>query len=420
MTGSWLATGGRPHSCVVPPYMLEQLARHGTDEQRDAALNTMAIDASLRGARLSAAVAARFRPRVARAQAPRAPWARAAASTATRTIFDAEHAEKLPGKVVRSEGAPQGTPPDVEVDEAYDGLGATLKLYAEVFRRDSIDGAGMPLVASVHYGKSYDNAFWNGSQMVFGDGDGVMFNRFTTSVDVIGHELTHGVTERTAGLTYFGQPGALNESVSDVFGSLVKQYALQQTADQADWLIGEGLLAAGINGVALRSMKDPGSAYDDPQLGGKDPQPKDMTGYVSTASDNGGVHLNSGIPNHAFYLAAAEIGGNAWDQAGHIWYWTLRSRWLRRSANFQQFARLTVAMARWAYGNGSKPHVAVGAAWQAVGIAVPDLWPQRRAFPVGLPRQSPRAAGQPASATPRAGSGGRARTARKSATRSRQ
>lgn len=144
--------------------------------------------------------------------------------------------------------------------------------------------------------------------MVFGDGDGEIFLDFTIPVDVIGHELTHGVTQYTANLTYFGQPGALNESMSDVFGSLIKQYTLGQTAADADWLIGAGLLAPRVTGKALRSMKEPGTAYDDDVLG-KDPQPATMDGYVKTGRDNGGVHINSGIPNHAFYLVAQSSAG---------------------------------------------------------------------------------------------------------------
>ena len=150
--------------------------------------------------------------------------------------------------------------------------------------------------------RDYDNAFWDGTQMVFGDGDGVIFLPFTRSVDVIGHELAHGVTQYTSGLNYQDQSGALNESVSDVFGVLVKQRLLGQTADQADWLVGAELLAPGVNGVALRSMAAPGTAYDDPRLG-KDPQPGHMRDYVDTTDDNGGVHINSGIPNKAFHVA---------------------------------------------------------------------------------------------------------------------
>jgi Zn-dependent metalloprotease len=227
----------------------------------------------------------------------------------------------------------------------------------------------MPMLATVHFGQDYNNAFWNGEQMVFGDGDGELFNRFTISLDVIGHELTHGVTEDEAQLIYFFQSGALNESVSDVFGSLVKQRALKQTAEQADWLIGAGLFTANVNGVALRSMKAPGTAYDDPVLG-KDPQPAHMNDYVRGFADNGGVHINSGIPNHAFYLAAMQIGGYAWEKAGRIWYETLLDAQLRPTANFSRFAGLTIAHAEKLYGAGSPEQQAVSQAWNEVGIAV--------------------------------------------------
>src|SRR5919205_959577 len=202
-------------------------------------------------------------------------------------------------------------------------MGDTFDFYWAAYQRDSIDDAGMPLIGTVHYQQDYDNAFWNGRQMVFGDGDCDLFNRFTIALDVVGHELTHGVSGDEVNLRYAGQPGALNESVSDVFGSLVKQYIHKQTADQADWLIGQGLFTAKVHGVALRSMKAPGPAYDDPVLG-KDPQPATMSGYVHTTADNGGVHINSGIPNHAFYLVATALGGHAWEKAGHIWYETIR------------------------------------------------------------------------------------------------
>ena len=282
-----------------------------------------------------------------------------------RTIYDAKHLQLLPGTLVRAEGSPPST--DVAINEAYDGLGATFDFYLQNFHRNSIDDAGMPLIASVHYGSNYDNAFWNSQQMVFGDGDVRLFNRFTISLDVIGHELTHGVTEHTAALAYSGQSGALNESISDVFGSLIKQYAKKQTAAQADWLIGAGLLAPGVKGVALRSMKAPGTAYNDPVLG-KDPQPASMTGYVNTAGDNGGVHINSGIPNHAFYLAARKIGGYAWVKAGRIWYETLLDPQAKSSTNFQGFAKLTVATAVKLYGANKAEAKAVAGAWHQVGV----------------------------------------------------
>ena len=342
--------------CILPPHILRNIAQNGTAAQRRIALQTLAADATIRALR------------VAQQAAPHRQTLRgltAGGAEQHRTIYDAHSTTTLPGDSVRGEGAPATADP--AVNEAYDGLGATFDLYAEVFDRNSIDDQGLPLLATVHYDQHYDNAFWNGQQMVFGDGDGDLFNRFTISIDVIGHELTHGVTQDTVGLDYFGQPGALNESVSDVFGSLVKQFHLQQSAAQADWLIGAGLFTAKVHGAALRSMKAPGTAFDDPVLG-KDPQPAHMRDYVHTTQDNGGVHINSGIPNHAFYLIATAIGGNAWEKAGQIWYATLRDPLLRPNASFRAFARRTAANAGTLYGAGSAEQQAVIAGWGEVGV----------------------------------------------------
>ena len=281
-----------------------------------------------------------------------------------RTIYDLAHGTSLPGKLVRDEGDPKSK--DVCVNEAYDYSGATWDFYNQVFDRNSVDDRGMRLDSSVHYSTQFDNAFWNGAQMVYGDGDGVIFQRFTKCLDVIGHELTHGVTQYEAALDYSGQSGALNESFSDVFGSMVKQWKKKQTSAQTDWLIGEGLFAPGIHGVAIRSMKAPGTAYDDPQLG-KDPQPANMKDYVKGSADNGGVHINSGIPNHAFYLAAVALGGNSWDKAGKIWYDTLCNI-LRPNAQFADAANATLRSAGILFGDASKEQIAVKTAWQQVGV----------------------------------------------------
>jgi Zn-dependent metalloprotease len=201
--------------------------------------------------------------------------------------------------------------------------------------------------------------------MVFGDGDGEIFNRFTIAPDIVAHELSHGVTETEAGLIYFEQSGALNESLSDVFGSLVKQYLHKQTAQEADWLIGEGLLAAGINGKGLRSMAEPGTAYDDPLLG-KDPQPAHMKDFIKTREDNGGVHLNSGIPNRAFYLAATALGGYAWEKAGYAWYDTVCDHSLAQNADFAAFAQLTIAHGE--KRSGKETAEAIKQAWIETGV----------------------------------------------------
>jgi Zn-dependent metalloprotease len=335
--------------CIVPPHILRRLAEH--PEHRDRALRTLATTERLRGRR---EVLAHFAA------------VGLATGTERRTIYDAQSQTNLPGQLVRGEGKPDVA--DIAVNEAYNYAGNTYDFYMNAYQRNSVDNQGLRLDSTVHYDQQYDNAFWDGQQMVYGDGDQTIFDRFTKCLEVIGHELTHGVTQYTAGLTYEGQTGALNESMSDVFGSLVKQMTLGQSADKADWLIGAGLLMPAIEGVALRSMKAPGTAYDDPTLG-QDPQPADMAHYVNTPDDHGGVHINSGIPNKAFFLTATQIGGNAWEKAGKIWYVTLTQR-LQSNSDFQAAADLTYAVAGELYGSGGPEQQAVQAGWGGVGITV--------------------------------------------------
>ena len=332
---------------IVPPHVFDRLARLSPTRWPGLAERAQG--------NLAAAAAVRME-RMTLVSEPAAP------AHGARSIHDADHDSRLPGRPVRREGdEPTG---DVAVDEAYGGRGATREYYRAVHARDSIDGAGQTLVATVHYLHDFDNAFWNGRQMVFGDGDDVIFSRFTRPLDVVGHELTHGVTQAEAGLAYMGQSGALNEHMSDVFGVLVKQYALGQHAREADWLVGAGLWAPGVKGAALRSMADPGTAYDDPRIG-RDPQPAHMRDYVETAADNGGVHINSGIPNHAFYLAAQAFDGFAWERAGRVWYEALTAR-LEPDSDFREAARATVDVA----GTRLDREAArvVRAAWETVGV----------------------------------------------------
>jgi Zn-dependent metalloprotease len=347
-------------NCVVPPHMLNNIATHGTDNQKILAVSTIKATEQMRGQRRALAD---FTGAVSRF---------AAIGGRERIIYDAKNGSSLPGTPVRNEG--DGPSSDVAVNEAYDGSGATYDLFKDIYDRESIDGGGMRLDSTVHYKKGYDNAFWDGEQMVYGDGDEDqpvserLFNRFTIAIDIIGHELTHGVTQFEAKLVYSQQPGALNESMSDVFGSLVKQRQLNQTAADADWIIGAGLLTSNVNGIGIRSMKAPGTAYDDPVLG-RDPQPGHMKDYVNTSSDNGGVHINSGIPNHAFYVTALELGGYAWEKAGKIWYVTLKDK-LTSGSNFQECANQTFLVAGALFGAGSLEQQAVKNGWTAVGIDV--------------------------------------------------
>ncbi|MFB6817317.1 M4 family metallopeptidase [Streptomyces sp. NPDC056347] len=348
--------GFHPVFCtIVPPHVLDKLSQSENPDLAGPSRRTLEGDAARRTRRQMSTLVTVAPARRDGAEESDQP---------DRTIYDCRHGTQLPGTKVRAEG--QDPTQDASVNRAYAGLGATFELLLKAYGRRSIDGNGLPLIGSVHYDEKYNNAFFDGEQMVFGDGDGVVFLDFTVAIDVIGHELAHGLTQYTANLSYYGQSGALNESVSDVFGSLVKQYTLGQTADQADWLIGAGLLAPDVQGVALRSMKAPGTAYDDDVLG-KDPQPASMEDYVRTNQDNGGVHINSGIPNRAFYLLATALGGQAWERAGQLWFDVLTGGQLAVDAEFSDFARLTVEAARSRFGEGDEVE-AVLKAWSEVGV----------------------------------------------------
>jgi Zn-dependent metalloprotease len=352
------------HYCqIAPPDLLARLAEEGTPAQRGAVLRTLAVSAAIRARR--ALIAELVRVPGFELGALIAP---ALQEGENRSVYDVQHrgTRSLPGRIVRREGDPPVA--DDAVNDAYDGVDRTYRLYDDVFERRSVDGKGLPLISSVHFGVDFDNAFWNGSEMIYGDGSGHVFTvgALTKAIDVIGHELTHGVTQFTAGLEYHDEPGALNESISDVFGSLVKQYALGQTADEADWLIGAGILAPGL-GAALRSLKAPGTAFEG------DSQPAHMRDYRRLPDDddprhdNGGVHINSGIPNHAFYLVATALGGHAWEKAGRIWYDALTSR-LGPASGFGAAADATRASAAALYGAGGAEEDAVRSAWEEVGV----------------------------------------------------
>jgi Zn-dependent metalloprotease len=342
-------------NCIMPPHLLKKLLEHSEGRIRDAALRTLLATARLRGERTVRGLVG---------------LGAAISSQGRRTISDCANSTLLPAATIgRTEDGPAST--DDSVNRAFAGLGGTREFYKEIFDRDSLDGHGMRLSGYVHYGSSYNNAFWDGSAMIFGDGDGVLFTDFTKSLDVIAHELTHAVTEFSAGLEYHNQSGALNESISDVFGSLVKQWSAKQTADQADWLIGAEVFTPDIGADALRSMKEPGKAYNNPTLG-RDPQPDHMSKYANLPDtddgDNGGVHINSGIPNKAFYLTSVGIGGHAWEAPGHIWYAALQAS--TSTTNFQEFADTTYLKAGQIYGSQSAEQHAVLSAWKEVGIRI--------------------------------------------------
>jgi len=341
--------------CILPPHMLESIKLRGDDKMRKMAERA---EKEADKARMQRAT---IPPEDTPARTP--ALITATHPTLQRKVYNGGHKVALPGKLVRAEGDPPVR--DKTVNLVYDLTGNVFDFYLNAFQRNSIDGQGGPIISTVHHRRKFNNAFWNGSQMVFGDGDGNLFISFT-DLAVIGHELSHGVVQHMGGLIYKDQSGALNESFADVFGVMTVQYARKQTVAEASWLVGEEIFGPEVEGRALRSLKAPGLAYNDDILG-KDPQPFHMDLYVNTSSDYGGVHINSGIPNHAFYLLAQYLGGYSWEKAGQIWYQAMQ-KLNNPMATFADWADMTVQVAWDLFGQGSFELQMTRRAWRLIGI----------------------------------------------------
>jgi Zn-dependent metalloprotease len=287
-----------------------------------------------------------------------------------RKVYSANNGTALPGTLLWSEGGTQTS--DTTAQAAFNYAGNVYDYYKNVFNRDSYDNAGAAIISSVHYRTSYNNAFWNGSQMVYGDGDGTQFGPLSKALDVDAHELTHAVTERTANLVYSNESGALNEATSDILGNSCEAYSKSGGVPNANtWLVGEDITTPGTAGDALRYMNDPARAGD------IDYYP---TRYTGTA-DHGGVHTNSGIANLAYYMMV--MGGThprakttinvtplsatpatSLDMAQRIWYRALTTYWTS-STGFSGARTGTVQAATDLYGAAAA--ASVTAAWDAVG-----------------------------------------------------
>jgi Zn-dependent metalloprotease len=290
-----------------------------------------------------------------------------------REVYDAHESPMDIGELIWKEGDKK-LPALKDVKNVVESAGHVWNFYKKLFDRNSIDNKGMAILQTVRYRekkvKPFFNAFWDGEQMYYGSGSKKFTNSFTTDLDIIGHELTHGVIDFEAALNYENQSGALNESFADVFGVLIKQWANKTAARKADWLIGKNIL---IGKNALRSLKAPGTAYKNDPVFGDDPQPATMKEFMKMPNteedDYGGVHYNSGITNHAFYITAFELNGNAWDKAGAIWYAALRDKQLlKKNANFKAAANATLQKARLLFGKGSKAEKAVEKGWKETGV----------------------------------------------------
>lgn len=317
------------HGCFctfVPPQVLDSLSRQGVSTARASSQQST----EFRRARINQLIS---RDAIITSAAPAVTT-----QPGLRKVYDSGNTWAQRVALVREESDPATA--DDDVTNAYEFAGKVRDYFMEFLNRNSIDNNGMDFILNVHYGVDYMNAFWDGDEMTFGDGDGTIFTSFARSLDVVAHELAHGVTQFTADLDYYSQSGALNEHFSDVFGTAVTQFAEQQDAGTADWLIGDEIMGPELYGEALRSMKAPGTAYDNALLG-KDPQPDHMDSYYSGPADNRGVHINSGIPNRAFYLTASDMGTHT---ATKIWYHALQRLW--STANFNDAVKVIVESAR--------------------------------------------------------------------------
>lgn len=259
-----------------------------------------------------------------------------------RRIYTANNGTSLPGTLIITEG---GSSSDQVAMTTYNHFGTTWDYFWNTFSRDSYNDNGATVTATVHYDVNYVNAYWNGSQFVFGDGDGSQSGPLGMGLDVVAHEYTHAVTQYTADLVYSNQPGALNESLSDVFAAMV---------DRNDWWIGEDVWTPSTPNDALRYM-------DDPTLGN---QPAHMDDYQNVPYDNGGVHINSGIPNKACYNIATDIGRAKTEQ---IYYYALANL-MTSNDDFSMARSHLVEAATQLYGAGSAEVAAVEAGFDAVGI----------------------------------------------------
>jgi len=291
-----------------------------------------------------------------------------------RELYDAGQMPLALGKLIWKEGQKTMPRNDRDAKNVITGAGNVWSFYKKFFNRNSLDNHGLPLIQTIRYRENpqepFYNAFWDGEQMFYGTGNPKFTNSFTEDLDIIGHELTHGVVDFEAQLEYKFQSGALNESYADVFGSLIKQWVHKTPARKADWLIGSNVLK-GKN--ALRSMKAPGTAFLNDPIFGDDPQPATMKGFQKLPNtedgDYGGVHINSGIPNFAFYVASFEINGNAWEKAGAAWYAALIDKKLmNKNSNFADAAAATLKKATARFGKNSLEVKGIEKGWKEAGV----------------------------------------------------
>lgn len=289
-------------------------------------------------------------------------------SVRNRDTHTAGNTINLPGTLAINESG-TATSTDTVLQTIHNNTGTTYDYYSSRFSRDSLNGSGMTLISTGHYGSSYNNAHWNGTQMYYGDGDGTRFSPLGGALDIVAHEMTHGVTDFESDLVYQNESGALNESLSDVFGAAVESWADGGISGDT-WKIGEDVFTPATAGDALRYMNNPtqdGSS--------KDYYPERYTG----TADNGGVHYNSGISNLAFQRLVAGgghpryknhygVSGIGMSKAEAIFY-RAQTEYLTSTSDFQAMRNATLQAAQDLYGVNSAERNSVNMAWCLVGVS---------------------------------------------------
>jgi len=293
-------------------------------------------------------------------------------------VYSAKNTELLSGAKLMRDSSKVSS--DATVNEAYDGSAITYQFLKEVLNRVSVDNNHFPLNSYVHYGYKFNNAYWDGKEMVYGDGDGKLFNRFTIDLDVPAHEQAHALTDFEAGkalnakgkgtgINYEGEAGGINESYSDQIGQMVKQWKSKETSTKSKWLIGDRLLIEK-NGkdYALRSMLKPGTAYINHPVLGTDTQIAHYGDYKRRQSEGEEIdpHDGSGVVNRAFAVAAQAYGGNSWGSVGQVYFRTLPR--VIPEETFAGLAAKTVVVAKELYKSDPKVENAIVAGWRAVGV----------------------------------------------------
>jgi Zn-dependent metalloprotease len=337
---------------IIPRDVLARLSqdRDFSAHHRKGMLDTAQISHELRELRTQAG-------RLTSVSLAYAPTLVEIAAAPAITMYDCKHSYTLPGAPVANPGGSG----DATVKRCLNETTAVAQFYHDVFKRNSIDNHGMTMMSSVHYGSNFANAMWNGKQMVYGDGDGKVFIDFTASNDVIGHELTHGVTQYTLQLAYQGEAGGLNESMSDCFGSMFRQWEKKQDVKAADWLIGADIMGPDAKARGFTCLRDMAAPAAKHCLA---PQPTQYS-QITPGMD---PHYSSGPPNLAFCTACKTFGGKSWDTIGQVWYNSLTAFGPTPNMGMKAFADRTRQVAHTLFSSNPLVAGAVDGGWKAVGL----------------------------------------------------